>query len=295
MTQKEREELPELQLYRVDEGQIEKFAPLFTREAAEEIAAASAAAMIAVENDVACGAICVKLVEGQEEMLDLLSLYVVPEYRRRGIAGTLFLEIMEEIFEATDGIVHCCRCLGANDAEGMEEFLEKAGFTAEEEEELGSFITSVGELQTAPVLGYGIKLSKGCELLPVGELSALAVKKLFRVLAEAGVDYMQESELPAACGAVSYVTLNAGKEPTACAIFTEREGRLCLTQFFMRPGASAEIIKLLQTSIRRAEESYGGDKEVEIPILSASSCRLLEKLLGTTCRRLPLRAAYFEM
>lgn len=295
MTQKEREELPELQLYRVGAEQIDKFAPLFTREAAEEVAAASAAAVIAVENDVACGGICMKLAEGQEELLDLLSLYVVPEYRRRGVAGTLFLETMEEIFDATDGLVHCCRCLGTNDAEGLEEFLAKAGFVTEEEEGAGSFLTSVEKLQTAPVLGYGARLSPGCELIPVEELSALSVKRLFRALSEFSVDYMQESELPAACGEISYVALDAGKEPAACAIFTEREGRLCLSQFYMKPGASGEVVKLLQTAIQKAGEKYGGDKEVEIPILSDSSCRLMEKLLGTSCKRVPLRAAYYEM
>lgn len=295
MTQKEIEELPQLELYRVDAAQINKFASLFTTEAAAEVAASSAAAAIAVEDNVACGAICMKLVEGQEEMLDLLSLYVVPEYRRRGVAGTLFLETMEEIFDATDGLVHYCRCVGTNAAEGLPEFLEKAGFVVEEEEQLGSFVLPLRELRTAPLLSYTVKLPQGCELLAVGELSALAVRKVFQTLAEASVDYMTEAELPAACGDISYVVLNEKKELAACAIFTERENRLCLTQFYIRPGTTVEGIVLLQTSVQRAVEKYGDDKEAEIPVLSASSLRLMEKLLGTSCKRIPMRTAYYEM
>ena len=116
MTQKEMDKLPELELYRVDAPQIAKFSPLFTQEAVAELAAGTAAAMIAVEENVACGGICMKPLEGEQEgMLELLSLYVVPEYRRRGVAGTLFLEMMENIFEATDGILHTCRYLGEKD------------------------------------------------------------------------------------------------------------------------------------------------------------------------------------
>ena len=106
---------------------------------------------------------------------------------------------------------------------------------------------------------------------------------------------MTEAELPAACGDISYVVLNEKKELAACAIFTERENRLCLTQFYIRPGTTVEGIVLLQTSVQRAVEKYGDDKEAEIPVLSASSLRLMEKLLGTSCKRIPMRTAYYEM
>lgn len=76
-------------------------------------------------------------------MLDLISLYVVPKYRRKGVAEILFLEMMENVFEATDGIVHYCRYVGEKNAGGVGEFLEQAGFVFEEEELAGSFLMTV--------------------------------------------------------------------------------------------------------------------------------------------------------
>ena len=51
---------------------------------------------------------------------------------------------------------------------------------------------------------------------------------------------------------------------------------------------------MLQICAQKAAERYGEGTEIEIPVLTDSSRRLMEKLLGT-CRRIPMRTAYFEM
>lgn len=295
MTQKEMDKLPELELYRVDVPQIAKFSPLFTQEAVAELAAGTAAAMIAVEENVACGGICMKPLEGaQEGMLELLSLYVVPEHRRRGIAGTLFLEMMENIFEATDGILHSCRYVGEKDTEGVTEFLKKAGFVFEEEEPAGNFLTKLKDLGRAPLKGFRAGLPAAYRMVSAAELSALERKRIFQTLSGAGAAFMTEAELEDACQEISYAVFDAKREMAACAFFTEQEGRLCLSQFFIKPGPAGEGIKMLQTCVQEAEKRYGEETEVEIPILTDSSLRLMEKLLGK-CRRIPMYTAYFEM
>lgn len=295
MTQNEMDNLPELELYRVEEAQIAKFAPLFTQEAQTELAAGTAIGMIAVEENIACGAICMKLMEGdQEGMLDLISLYVVPEYRRKGIAGTLFLEMMEDVFEATDGMVHYCRYVGEKNAEGVMEFLEQAGFVFEEEDLAGAFLMTVKDLGKAPLNGVRASLPADYHMVSVPELSALERKKIFQTLSEAGIAYMIEAELENACQEISYVVFDARREMAACAFFTEHGSRLCLSQFFIKPGPAGEGIKMLQTCAQKASERYGQETEIEIPILTDSSLRLMEKLLGK-CRRIPMCAAYFEM
>lgn len=295
MTQNEMDKLPELELYRVEAPQIAKFSPLFTQEAVAELAAGTAIGMIAVEENIACGAICMKLMgDEQEGMLDLLSLYVVPEYRRKGIAGTLFLEMMENVFEATDGMVHYCRYVGEKDAEGVTEFLEQAGFVFEEEELAGAFLTTVKELCNAPLNGFRASLPADYRMVSVPELSALEKKKIFQTLSEAGVAYMAEAELENACQEISYAVFDARREMAACAFFTEHGRRICLSQFFIKPGPAGEGIKMLQTCVRKAAMQYGEEMQIEIPILTDSSLRLMEKLLGK-CRRIPMCKAYFEM
>lgn len=295
MTQNEMDNLPELELYRVDAPQIMKYAPLFTQEAVAELAAGTAIGMIAVEENVACGAICMKPLEDElEGVMDLISLYVVPEYRRQGVAGTLFLEMMENVFDATDGIMHYCRYVGEKDAEGVTEFLEQAGFVFEEEELAGTFLTTVKELKNAPLNGFRANLPADYRMLSAAEFSALEKKKIFQTLSEAGVAYMTEAQLEDACQEISYAVLDAKKELTACAFFTEDRGRLCLTQFFIKPGPAGEGIKMLQTCVQKAVEQYDEETEVEIPVLTASSLRLMEKMLGK-CRRIPMCTAYFEM
>lgn len=295
MTQNEMDKLPELELYRVETQQAGKFSDLFTREAAAELAAGTAIGMIAVEKNIACGAICMKLLEDdQEGMMDLISLYVVPEYRRKGVAGTLFLEMMENVFEATDGLVHYCRYVGEKDAEGVTEFLEKAGFAFEEEELAGVFLTTVKELCKAPLNDFRACLPADYRMVSVSELSALEKNKIFQTLSELAVDYMAETELENACQEISYVVFDADREMASCAFFMEDGKRLCLSQFFIKPGPAGEGVKMLQTCVQKTVEQYAGETEIEIPILTASSQRLMEKLLGR-CRRIPMQTAYFEM
>lgn len=294
MTQKELEKMPELQIYYVDAGQTGKFAPLFTREAAAELAAGTAIGLIAVEEDTACGAICVKPAEDNEAMLELLSLYVVPEYRRRAVAGTLFLEVMETVFEETDGLMHCCSCILAKDDAEMAAFLEKAGFQTEESETAGRFLISGRELRESPLGKYRAYIPQGYRMTAVWELSAVEKKVLFQKLSEASVAYMTEAELEMTCKEISYVVWNPGNEPVACALFTAQGGRLVLSQFFIGAGPAGEGVKMLQICAEKILEYYGEETELEIPVLTDSSYRLMEKLLGK-CRRIPMCTAYFEM
>lgn len=294
MTQKEIENLPELQLYCVDARQVDKFSPLFTREAAAELAAGTAVGLVAAEGNTACGAICMKLTEDNESLLELLSLYVVPEYRRKAVAGTLFLEMMEGMFEETDGQVHCCRCICTEELEGMTAFLEKAGFTFEEAEKAGSYRIPLKDLRESPLKSYRAYMPKGYRMLAVPELSPLERKALFQKLSEISAAYMTEPELEMTCKEISYVVVNDRNEPVSCALFLTNGGRICLSQFFIGAGLAGEGVKMLQTCAEKLLECYDEETELEIPILTDSSLRLMEMLLGS-CKRIPMRTAYFEL
>lgn len=295
MTQKEWEDLPELKLYRVDAGQISRFMTLFTQEAVTGITIGEAFGMIAVEDHVACGAICMSAAGEQESMLELVSLYVVPEYRRRGVATTLLIELMEQVFGETDGMVHQCRYCGCGEEDSVRSFLQSVGFVLEEEETAGSFFATVGELEKAPLAGYHAYLPDGCTMLPLEKLSALDRKKVLLTLQKAGVDDITAQDLETACQECSFVVYDEKKELNACAIFSEYAGSICLVQFYLQPGTSKTGIRMLQNAWMAVKEKYGPDMEIEIPILTDSSLRLMQKLLGTDVRRLAAYTAYFEI
>ena len=122
------ESLPELELYAIPPEQAKRLSPLLTGEAQELIARGEAFSLCAVEDGEVCAAICAVLPEEQGETLELVSLYVAPSHRRRGVGMTLLLELIEDAFNLTEGELRRVEAVFDGSGDGLRELFEAADF-----------------------------------------------------------------------------------------------------------------------------------------------------------------------
>ena len=92
-----------MEFYSIGPNEADHAAPLLTAEAVEAIKSGEAFGMALVEEGEVRVAACARLLLENEEVLELISLYVAPAFRRRALGGTLLMELLEETMNATDG------------------------------------------------------------------------------------------------------------------------------------------------------------------------------------------------
>lgn len=288
------EQLPPVRLFSIAPRQAEQMAPLLTAEAVELLQAGQAFALAAVEEGEARGAVCARLDPENEICLELLSLYVAPQYRRRQLGGTLLMELLEACGEELDGTVARVEA-DFSPEPGLEALLAKAGFQMEPAgDSLCSRVVSVASLADSPLMKRGASVPGGCTLLSLAELPQGQLRRLSQTLERAGVDYITPQRLLSALPGVSFVLLDAELRPAACAIMTGREDRLCLSQFFVAGSKPACAVAVLRAAAGALLEQFP-TAYLELPLLASSSARLAERLLGSAGESEPLIHAVLEL
>lgn len=270
--------LAPVQLYLIGPQEVDLAAPLLTKEAAALIRSDQAFGIAIVDEGRARGALCARLSPDNDICLELLSLYVVPQYRRRQLGATLLAELFDLCGESFDGTVSRIETSFLPE-EGLTALLQRAGFQLEEDESgICSIFVPVSALADSPLMkqyaGY-----KGGTLLPFHELSDTHIRRLFHELENAGADYMDPGQLDQVLPDASFVLMDAGSHPVACAIITGEDDRLCLSQFFAAGGNVTGAVTVLQAAARALLEQYP-DAALEQPLLTPAAVRLTKRLLG---------------
>ena len=274
------EQLPEVELYSIGPNEADHAAPLLTAEAVESIKNGEAFGMALVEEDEVRAAACARLLPENEEVLELVSLYVAPAFRRRALGGTLLMELLEETMNATDGGLRWVIAAFLPGTEGLEPLLAKAGFRMERDERAVSWKLVVSDLPDSPLLARPAQVPTGCTLHTLEELPDYCLRQLVQELAKNAVDDLTVPEMRQALQAASYVLLDRTGQPKACAIFPETgENGVYLSQFFTAGGSAAYAMAVLQAGGQALLRQFSGDTAVEIPTLTDSSARLVQKLL----------------
>lgn len=280
MEKTDMDQLPEVFLYRIGPQEADQAAPFLTQYAQEAIKQGTAFGMALVEEDEVRAAICARLSPEKEDVLELLSLYVVPQFRRRGLGGTLFLEMIDEVTASTDAVVQWVTAEFTDGLEGIEALLQKAGFQMEKDEQALSWRLPLSKLADSALMGYRVSTGEGCSLRTLSALSDLQIRKLVQELKNNEIAELSVEQIRQADQTASYVLLDKNQEPVVCAIFTARnEERVCLSQFFMAGGRNKAAIAVLQACARALAEKYPADALLEIPTLEDSSAGLVQKLL----------------
>lgn len=292
--QEQQDELPPVELYSVGPKEVELAAPLLTAEAAEMIRRDEAFGLAIVEEDEVRGAVCARLAPENEICLELLSLYVVPKYRRRRLGGTLLMELLEACEESFDGTIARVE-VNFSPEPGLEALFKKAGFMMEQDEEgVHSHMVLVSTLADSPLMKHKAVLPKGCTLVSFEKLSRIRIRGIFQTLEKADADYIDLNRLYQALPDASFALLDAEGNPVACAVLSGGEDRLCLSQFFTAGGSTSAGMAVLQAAVKVLLEQYAA-VWLEIPLLTASSAGLAERLLGGEGKKEQLIRAVLEL
>lgn len=282
-----KEQLPEVELYSIGPKEADYAAALLTAEAMELIKNSEAFGMALVEDGEIRAAACARLLQENEEVLELISLYVAPAFRRRALGGTLLMELLEEAIAATDGGLRWVVSSFMPGTEGVEPLLAKAGFRMEQDKQAASWKLPVAGLADGPLLKRPVPLPAGCSLHALEELPDYCLRQLVQALKENGIDDLTAAEMRQALQNSSYILLDQKNHPKACAVFSRAgEDGVYLSQFFTTAGNAAAAMAVLQAGGTSLLAQFPGETVLEIPTLTDSSARLVQKLIPSS------RAAY---
>ena len=296
MEKSELNRLPELTVYALDPRQAERISSLLSAEALELLCRGDAAGLAVVEENEVRGAICVRFAQEQENTLELCSLYVVPQYRRRGLGGTLLAEALERSLMVTDGLISRVDCLFSSSTEGMDEFLRASGFKIGTAEHSGVWRVTLAEAESGPLSRRETQSAQ--EAVSLGELSAYQIRMLMKTLRKNRADNISEEMLRTVVPEISFAIPDGrdGGGFDACVVWTGgREQGLCLRQFFCMPQRAGTARAILQLSLRAMLERYPPETVLEIPVLTDSSEKLVRKLTGAEAPQESLRHAVLEI
>lgn len=275
--------LPSVQLYSIGPDEADHVKTLLTKEAVMAIKNNEAFGMALVEEGEVRAAACARISPETEELLELLSLYVAPACRRRGLGGTLLMELLEESMAATDGSLKGVVATFLPQTEGMAALLEKAGFRFETENLQASFTFSISDLEESPLLTHRSSIPKGFHIRSLENTSDAVLLQLSESLKRNGIDDLSVAEMKQALQTVSYVLLDENLEPHACAIFTDHgRDRICLAQFYAENGSTAVGLAMLQESAKALLGRFSGETVIEIPTLTESSAGLVKKMVPSS-------------
>lgn len=278
-----KQELPEVQLYGIGPDEADHAAPLLTAEAVTYIKNNEAFGLALVEEGKARAAVCANFSPEDEAILEIISLYVAPDYRRRKLGGTLLMELLEAVLSETEGNLKGVIASFMPETEGVEALLTKAGFEIKRDEQAQTFRLPVSELADSPLLKRKKSVPEGYILRSLKGISDTTLRQLAEELKRNRVDDLSLEEMGQALPDCSYVLLNGKLEPKACAIFHAMgENGIYLSQFFTADGSTAAGMAVLQAAAKALLNRFPGETVLEIPTLTESSAGLVKKLLPSS-------------
>ena len=280
MEQIEREQLPEVSIYAIGPEEVEYAASLLTSEAASLIRNAEAVGLALVEEGEICAAVCAGLSPRNETVLEIISLYVAKKFRRRGLGTTLVLELLERMMEATDASLQFLTASYLSNNDALSALFSELGFVIIQEESAISWQLPIGKLMDSTLMKTAATLPDNTTLRSLESLSGYDIRQLVQKLEEYQIDMLSAEQIEQAHGEASYVLMDENDEPAVCAIFTVSENcHITLSQFFTVYKNPTPSIEVLQASAKILLEQFPSDAVLEIPTLTGSSSKLVQRLL----------------
>ena len=273
--------LPEVEIYAISAQDTERLSSLLTKEAAALIRSNEAEGLAIVEENEVRGAICVRISPMEEEVMELISLYVTPAYRRRALGGTMFLEALERGMEATNGLLQMVECSFSSASVEMEGFLRYAGFQIEAVPESAVWRFSLEQAAKGTI--FQSQSGSAYGPVPLSSLSSAELRLLEQTLEKYNVAYLTGEELLEANQEISYVLFDP-KNPSvllACAIWSIDVNReLCLNQFFFVPSDHRAPAVVLNACLQSMQQKFPETTMLVVPTLTPSSARLAQQFAG---------------
>lgn len=280
MDEMERNQLPEVELYAIGAKEAEYAAALLTPEAVSMIRNAEAFGMALTEEGETRAAVCARLDPENEAVLEIVSLYVAPQFRRRGLGSTLVLELLERTMEASDASLRFMTVSFRSDDEAMAGMLSMLGFEISRDETAVSWQLPVGELGESVLMEKPVAPPANTALHPLEEMSGYQIRQLVQTLKKHNIDMLSAAQIRQAHKKASYVLMDEYGNAAACAILTVSEpNRITLSQFFTVYKTAAPSMAVLQAGAKVLMEQFPSEALLEIPTLTSSTGKLVQRLL----------------
>lgn len=233
-----------------------------------------------VQGSTACGAAAGYL---DNDVFYLLSLFVAPEYRRKG-GGTLLLDTLLEALRTIPDLYYMQAdyTITENDHLSLEPFLKKNGFCFQEKQN-SYYSVTLGSLSES---GFFANLSEVAGF-PEGILPFSHIPEIYQNLLKRSLTAEESgpTEDPSGDAAIdSELSLGVVEDGkiTAYVLFNHSfAGRLTLAYAGSEPGgrASALFPVLLRCAFRLAGKRFSPETEVVFQTVTPESARLAKKLL----------------
>ncbi|MCC8140626.1 MAG: GNAT family N-acetyltransferase, partial [Lachnospiraceae bacterium] len=227
------------------------FCPLLLADAAQALTAgAPLTALAATEGDVAIGALAGYL---EDEWFRIQSLYVAPQYRRRG-AARLLLETLETLLPDTCAGLVIRFTVTEREHEELCAFLGAMGFADETEGEQNLYMTTLSRLAELPFFG---EARTDARLRSFETLDGLTLRIAGRRAMQCGAP-LPEGGLaaPGVERRLSTALVRGGTILAYAAFDRSCLHRLTLAAVFAGEDSPGDIPLLLRESFLRARELY---------------------------------------
>ena len=224
-----------------------------------------------IEDDTACGAAAFRIGRRGAE---LMSLYVVPEFRRRGAAQSMldtFLELGGEV-----GLTSLMTVYMRDNAE-MRAFLDKNGFLQLDSSESYFFLTQ-DVLQSGKLTKIASSGIPG-NCVPVDKLPPTRQRALERFVRKGG--FVLRGAIRENCtGEMSFAVVDADSLPVACMLCTDMGEWITIDVLLSKANSQIAILKLFEVLYRKLEADNRQKTEIRCLAVNEKVGPLLRLLFG---------------
>ena len=265
-----------MKIIQINGENIAAFEGMMTLEAACYLRYSTDTLGYGIDNDgKAGGSLVIRLLE--DGRTELMSVFVVPELRRRGYATELFYNAVNvaEINGNHQGIF-ANYITDVNDSQGINAFLRY--FDAEITEKAGerTYLCTLGDIKNIPV----IKKSDKRGVISYNELSNREKNSLIRDGNEMLPLYMQAGCID---GDVSCF-IRKDSRLKACLIMNRRADGLTLDWVRISKSEPLAFMKLIRYGIDAMMGKYPDELQIKIPTINLNSAGLTEKLFKDSAK-----------
>ena len=262
----------------IDHTQWPQFAPLLLPVAANALENGENVALLGLtEDDVACGAAAYYM-DGNR--LQILSIYVAPDYRERG-GGSLLLTTLSRL--ARRGPVSAYEMaldfsVTTEEHRGLMRFLEHMGYQKRVLNEGNFYPMSLGQMLASPYNKPAKEPAK--DVISFRQMSSMDLQRLQHHAAQSGLVVLPVNQLtdPEVEPDVSCALIQNGIA-SAFLLFQKNESRLELSCVWDGARQSQHIPKMLRYAVCQLEQKYPPETQVVVYAVNRTCENLVLKLV----------------
>lgn len=250
------------------------FSTLLLPEAAAQLEADEPLLALGLtEDNIACGALAGRI---ERDLFAITSLFVAPDYRRRG-GGTLLLRALAGVLRAAGvfGVSIAFNCT-LPEHETLCTFLAARGFQEQDDDGENIYLTTVDGVLASP---FFAAKGAGGAVRRFSELSDAALRAAERDASRGGAPLPEAPLTSEEIDRELSAALLEGQETKALLVFDRSCGCLTLACAWSGTAGPAALPQLLRASAARLAETHAAEEPFAVQAVTPEAARLVRALL----------------